>query len=91
MTTVAGLLGATLFLGKRPTGKVTGVLVDGGRTPVLLRVLMSPTGEIAYAPPAALTQSPGGVQARGAHVLLHQGEASFYDQPGLEWVSCDDV
>lgn len=91
MTTVAGLLGATLFLGKRPTGKVTGVLIDGGRTPVLLRVLMSPTGEIAYAPPAALIQSPAGVQARGAHVLLHQGEATFYDQPGLEWVSCDGV
>jgi hypothetical protein len=84
--TPAGLLGTSVQVRARTVGKVTGVLVDAHRTPVLLRVELAPSGEVAYVPRAALAEVPGDAEALGAHILLRGGEASFYEQQGLEWI-----
>ncbi len=84
--TPAGLLGAAVQVGSRTVGRVTGVLVDAHRTPVLLRVELTPSGEVAYVPRTALAEVPGDADILGAHILLRPGEASFYEQQGLEWI-----
>lgn len=84
--TASELLGATVFLAEAPTATVTGVLVDEASTPVLVRVRLAATGEVVYAPGAALDSGPGGIHVRGPHVLFRHGEASFYEGRGLEWL-----
>jgi hypothetical protein len=90
VTTAAGLLGAIVHTGEDAVGSVTGVLVDDGRVPVLLRVRLFETGATAYIPRAAVDQSSRGVHARSAAVLMRSGEASFYERRALGWVSSED-
>jgi hypothetical protein len=87
----AGLLGATVHVGERAVGNVTGVLVDDGRVPVLLRIHLFDTEGTAYLPRAAVDELPGGgLHARNRSVLMQSGEASFYEERALGWVSSSD-
>ncbi len=87
----AGLLGATVHVGERAVGNVTGVLVDDGRAPVLLRIHLFGTEGTAYIPRAAVDELPGGgLHASNISVLMQSGEASFYEERALGWVSSGD-
>lgn len=88
--TAEGLLGTAVHVGPDAVGAVTGVLVDTGRAPVLLRVHLFDAGGTAFVPWAAVDRSPSGVHARSSHVLLQRGEASFYEERGLAWLPHDD-
>ena len=88
--TAHDLLGTTVHVGPDAVGAVTGVLVDAGHAPVLLRVHLFDAGGTAFVPRAALDLSPAGLHAPSAHVLLQKGEASFYEDRALAWLPADD-
>lgn len=91
-TGTARLLGARIQVGPELTARVTAILVDSEGEPVLLRVTVQPFGSIAYVPRQALTlPAKEGRPACGAHVLLTQAEAAFYEGHSLVWISLDDV
>jgi len=88
--TAEGLIGTTVHVGPDAVGAVTGVLVDNGHAPVLLRVHLFDARGTAFVPWAAVDRSPSGLHAHSAHVLLQRGEASFYEKRGLAWLPPDD-
>lgn len=85
--TAAGLLGTTVLVGNGGRGIVTDVLVDAQRVPVLLRLLMSDSGMLAYVSPAALETRAREGPSSSPFALMTENEAAFYEGRGLRWLA----